>query len=76
MDDARDSKTKKLSKHVTSGWCTYSKFAYGDVPVPYTPSRGEVCTIKFVDYIENEVMRLYDTFPQKQMTELTEAQKR
>ena len=26
--------TEKISKHVPSGWCVYSTFAYGDVPEP------------------------------------------
>ena len=35
-----------------------------------------VCVEKFVEYIEEEVRRLYATFPQKPMTELTDALKR
>ena len=26
--------TEKISKHVPSGWCVHSTFAYGDVPDP------------------------------------------
>ena len=26
--------TEKISKHIPSGWCVHSTFAYGDVPNP------------------------------------------
>ena len=38
--------------------------------------RGKDCVEKFVEYIKEEVKRLYATFPQKRMIELTDALKR
>ena len=38
--------------------------------------RGEDCVQKFVEYIEEEVKRFYETFPQKPMTKLTDVLKR
>ena len=67
--------TEKLNTHVPSGWCVYSKFAYGDVPDPMTDYRGKDCVEQFVDYVEKEVKRLYELYPQQPMTELTEVLK-
>ncbi|XP_057297205.1 uncharacterized protein LOC130626118 [Hydractinia symbiolongicarpus] len=77
-EDARETKTKKLSRHVPSRWCacTYSTFAYGDVPDPLTVYRGEKCVTRFVNHLEDEVKRLYNTYPQKDMKPLTEILKR
>ena len=30
--------TEKINEHIPSGWCVYSKFAYGDVPNPISLS--------------------------------------
>ena len=38
--------------------------------------RGKDCVEKFVEYIEEEVKRLYATFPQQPMTGLTDESKR
>ena len=51
-------------------------FAYGDVPDPLRMYRGKDCVDKFVEYIEEEAKRLYATFPQKPMIELTNELKR
>ena len=64
--------TEKLNTHVPSGWCVYSKFAYGDVPNPMTAYRGKDCVEQFVDHVEKEVKRLYELYPQQPMTELTD----
>ena len=56
--------TKKINTHVPSGWCLHSTFAYGDVSDPLKMYRGEYCVEKFVEYIEEEVRHLYETFPQ------------
>ena len=66
----------KISKHVPSGWCVHSTFAYGDIRNPLKLYRGRDCVEKFVEYIEEEVKRLYEKFPQKPMIELTNALKR
>ena len=71
-----NSYTEKVNRHVPSGWCVYSKFAYGDVPDPLKLYRGKDCVEKFVEHIEVEVKRLYETYPQQPMTELTDVLKR
>ena len=67
---------EKINKHVASGWCVHSTFAYGDVPDPLKMYRGKDCVEKFVEYIEEEVKRLYETFPWQPMTKLTDVSKR
>ena len=54
----------------------HSTFAYGDVPDPLKMYRGKDCVEKFVEYIVEEVRRLYETFPRQLMIELTDALKR
>ena len=68
--------TEKISKHVPSEWRVHSTFAYGDVSDPLKMYRGKDCVEKFVEYIKEEVKRLYATFPQQPMTELTDVLKR
>ena len=63
--------TEKIGKHVPSGWCVNSTFAYGDVPDPLKMYQGKDCVEKFVEYIKEEVKRLYEKFPQKPMIDLT-----
>ena len=63
--------TKEINQHIPSGFCVYSKFAYGDVKNPLKLYRGNDCAEKFCDYIENEVKRLYHMFPMKPMKPLT-----
>ena len=65
---------KKVSQHIPSGWCVYSKFAYGKVDDPLKLYRGEDCIEKFCDYIKEEVHRLYHMFPEKPMDPLTNKQ--
>ena len=67
--------TEKINTHVPSGWCVHSTFAYGDVPNPLKMYRGKDCVEKFVEYTEEEVKRLYTTFPQQPMTRLTDSRK-
>ena len=55
----------------------HSAFAYGDFPDPFKMYRGKDCVGgKFVEHIEDEVKRLYETFPQQPTTELTDVMKR
>ena len=68
--------TVKINTHVPSRWCVHSTFAYGDVRNPLKMYRGKGCVEKFVEYIEEEVKRLYATFPRKPMTRLTDVLKR
>ena len=67
--------TEKINTHVPSGWCVLSTFAYAGVPDPLEMYRGKGCVEKFVEYIEEEVKRLYATFPQQPMTELSDVLK-
>ena len=62
--------SEKINTHVLSGWCVHSTFGYGDVPDPSKMYRGKECVEKFVEYIEEEVERLYATFPRQPMTKL------
>ena len=68
--------TEKRNRHVPSGWCVHSTFAYGDLPNPIKMYRGKDCVKKFVIYKEEEIKRLYATFPQRPMTGLTDVLKR
>ena len=68
--------TEKINRHVPSGWCVQSTFAYRDVPNPLKMYRCKDCSEKFVEYVEEEVKQLYVTFPQQPMTELTDVLKR
>ena len=63
--------TKKVNQHIPSGFCVYSKFAYGEVKDPLKLYRGKDCIQVFCDYIKKEVRRLYHMFPEKPMEPLT-----
>ena len=41
--------TSEVNRHIPSGWCVYSKFAYGEVKDPLTIYRGKDCVEKFCD---------------------------
>ena len=49
--DPKESYTSEVTKHSPSGWCVYSKFAYGEVKDPLKLYRGKDCLEKFCDYI-------------------------
>ena len=66
--------SSEVSRHIPSGWCVYSKFAYGDIKDPLTIYRGEDCVKRFCDYIMHEAHRLYYMFPEKPMDPLTNRQ--
>ena len=68
--------TEKINTYVPSGWYVHSTFGYGDISDPLKMYWGEDCVEKFVEYIEEEVKRLYETFPQHPMIRLTYVQKR
>ena len=84
--DPKESYTSEVTKHSPSGWCVYSKFAYGPSG-PGTPSgsygkvkdplklyRGNDCLEKFCDYVRQEAHRLYHMFPEKPIDPLTKKQ--
>ena len=66
--------TSKVTKHLPSGWCIYSKFAYGEVKNPLRLYGGKDCREKFCDYTRQEANRLYHMFPEKPMDLLTPKQ--
>ena len=63
--------TKEINQHIPSGFCVFSKFAYGKAENPLKLYRGEDCVEVFCDYVENEVKRLYHMFPEKPLKSLT-----
>ena len=62
------------NQHTPSGWCVYSKFAYGDVDDPLRTYRGKDCIETFCNYIKGEARRLYHMFPELPMGPLTKKQ--
>ena len=66
--------TTKVNQHIPSGYCVYSKFAYGEVEAPLKLYRGEDCAKKFCEYIRQKAIRLYHMFPVKPMDPLTNRQ--
>ena len=68
------SSTRGVNVHTLSGWCFYSKFAYGKVMNPLKEYRGKDCVSKFCEHIIAEARCLYESFPEKPMEPLTKAQ--
>ena len=66
--------TNEVNQHTPSGWCVYSKFAYGDVDNPLRTYRGKDCFESFCNYIKGEARRLYHMFPELPMGPLTKKQ--
>ena len=66
--------SQNVNQHVSTGWCVYSKFTYGEVKDPLKLYRGKNCLEKFCDYIRQEAHRLYHMFPEKPMDPLTPRQ--
>ena len=66
--------TNEVNQHTPSGWCVYSKFAYGDVDNPLRTYRGRDCIKTFCNYIKGEARRLYHMFPELPIDPLTKKQ--
>ena len=66
--------TSDVNEHMPSGWCVYSKFAYGDVDNLLRLYRGKDCIETFCNYIKGEAHRLYHMFPELLMDSLTKKQ--
>ena len=66
--------TNEVNQHTPSGWCVYSKFAYGDVDDALRTYRGKDCIETFCNYIKGEARRLYHMFPELPMGPLTKKQ--
>ena len=69
--DPNEPYTKKVNRHISSGFCIYSKFAYGEVSTPLKLYRGKDCVQVFRDYLKKGARRLYHMFPEKPMEPLT-----
>ena len=52
-----ESYTKEVNRHIPSGFCMYSKFAYGEVSTPLKLYRGKDCVQVFCNHIKEEVRR-------------------
>ena len=50
--------TNEVNQHTPSGWCVYSKFAYGDVDNPLRTYRGKDCIETFCNYIKGEARKI------------------
>ena len=78
IQDARNnpniSSTRAVNIHTPSGWCVYSKFAYGKVTNPLTQYRDSDCVEKFCEHMISEAKRLYNSFPEHPMEPLTKSQ--
>ena len=59
--------TNDVNQHTPSGWCVYSKFAYGDIDDLLRTYRGKDCIETFCNYIKGEARRLYHIFPELPM---------
>ena len=70
-NDPSVSSTRGINVHKPSGWCSYSKFAYGKGRDKCASYRGEDCVSKFCEHIISEAKRLYESTPQKAMSPLT-----
>ena len=66
--------TNEVDQHTPSGWCVYSKFAYGDVDNLLRTYRGKDCIETFCNYVKREAHRLYHMFPELPMDPLTKKQ--
>ena len=66
--------SQNVNQHVSTGWCVYRKFAYGEVKDPLKLYKGKDCIEKFCDYIRQEAHRLYHMFPEKPMDPSTKKQ--
>ena len=66
--------TNEVNQHMPSGWCVYSKFAYGDVDNPLRTYRGKDCIETFCNYIKGEARSLYHMFLELPMGPLTKKQ--
>ena len=69
--DPEKSWTIGTNNHIPSGWCVYSKFAYGEVENPLTLYRGKDCVKRLCDHVIGEAHRLYRDFPELPMSPLT-----
>ena len=65
--------TNHINKHTSSGFCTHSMFAYGELKNPLKLYRGKDCVQEFCKYIRSQARRLYNDFQEKPMIPPTKA---
>ena len=63
--------TRGINVHTPSGWCIYSKSAYGSGVDGFLQYRGRDCVSKFCKCIISEAKRLHNSTPRKPMDPLT-----
>ena len=66
--------TNEINQHTPSGWCVYSKFAYGYIDNLVRLYGSKDCIETFCSYIKGEAHRLYHMFPEEPMDPLTKKQ--
>ena len=59
-----------INKHIPSGFCTYSTFAYGEIKNPLKLYRGKDCIEEFCKYIRSQARQLCNDYPEKPMIPL------
>lgn len=69
--EEEESFTEKINTHIPSGFCSYTKFAYGKVENLLKLYRGKDCIEVFAKHVVDEVKRLYSMFPQREIKILT-----
>ena len=67
---------EKINTHVSPGQCVHSTFPHEDICDLLRMYCGKDCKQKLIQQTEDEVKRLYATFPQQLMTDFTQAIKR
>ena len=60
--------------HIPSGYCTYTKFAYGKLENPKTLYRGEDCVETFIIDIKERVRYLIEEIPSAEKMIITEVE--
>ena len=63
--DPQSSCTRDINHYIPPGFCTYTRFVYGEIEDPLRLHRGKDCVKVFCNHIEEEAKRLYHMFPKK-----------
>ena len=74
LNNPEMSSSRGINVHQPSGWCMYSKFAYGSEIDRLKQYRDKDCVDKFYETIIAEAKRLYESAPKKPMNKLTNEQ--
>ena len=60
--------SQNVNHHVSTGWCVYSKFAYGEVKDPLRLYRGKDCMRNFVITSGRKLIGYITCFPENPWT--------